>query len=191
MKNSFNKTIFLILFITSSLMADYSFDVTSLIGVDGGYGSLDAERSDNNSSNITKYSMPYGGVKVGAQTKEFRIFLGLNYYSADDFDYVTTYGASLQYLINVTSYFNLFLGVNTGVANMRYLASKENKARTVSDSYYGLDTGANIHLGKSFDFELGVRYMSIGAENTINNVTYRFDNMLTGYSSIIYRFKMD
>ena len=193
MKNKFNKVVLSTLLITSSAMADYSFNVESLIGVEGGYSSLDVERSDDveNTNSLTKYKLPHAGLKIGAQTENYRGFLHVNYYSDDDFDYATTYGVSLQYLVNVSKYWNVFLGVNGGIMNLRYSAPHENKSRTLSDSYYGGDLGVNIHLGDSFDLELGGRYMAIDASNTIDDVTYTFDNMISGYGSIIYRFKMD
>jgi asparagine N-glycosylation enzyme membrane subunit Stt3 len=74
---------------------------------------------------------------------------------------------------------------------MRYLPPSESESRTLSNSYYGGEAGVDVHLSKSFDLEFGARYMSLDASNTRNGIKYRFDNMITGYGSIIYRFKMD
>jgi len=191
MKNRLGKVVLSTLFVASSLMADYSFDVTSLIGVEGGYANLDVEKVVNNASSTKKYNMAGGGIKIGAQTDDFRVYVGFNYYSANDFDYITTYGASLEYLIHTSPSFNLFLGVNTGIANMKYLPVSESSFRTVSDPYYGGEAGVDVHLSKSFDLEFGARYMSVDASNTRNGIKYRSDNMISGYGSVIYKFKMD
>jgi len=191
MKNSLNKVVLSALLVTSSLMADSLFDVSSLIGVEGGYSSLDVEKSTATTNTLKKYHMPHAGIKMGAQTESYRVFLNLNYYSDGDFDYVTTYGGSLQYLINVSKYWNIFLGLNGGVMNIKYLAPNEVKSRTLSDGYYGGDLGVNIHMGDSFDLEIGSRFMSVDASNVMSNVTYTFDNLITGYGSVIYRFKLD
>ena len=198
MKNRVSKVLLSTFLVVSSLIAEalprsYSFDDTySLIGLEGGYSSLDVEKKVvGNPSNIKKYKMSHGGVKIGAQTDNYRIFLSGRYYSADDFDYATTYGVELQYLLNVTSFANIYLGAGTGIINMRFAPVGEASSRTISDPYISGDAGMNIHLGKTADLEFGARIMSLDATNTIGNTTYTFDNMITGYASIIFKYKMD
>ena len=191
MRKKINGLVLSIILATGSLVADDTFDTSSLIGGEGGYSSLDVERSDTTGVNLKKKNLPHAGLKVGAQTRDWRVFLGVNYYSGSDFDYMTTYGISVQYLINISKVANVFLGVNAGLSNIKYSVSGESKSRTLSDSYYGGDVGMNMHLSKSIDLEVGARYISPDASNTISGVTYTFDNMITGYGSIIYKFQMD
>ena len=196
MKNRLSKVVVSALLITSSLMADespslYSYDgVYSFVGIEGGIGRLDVERDDGTTSTINKKDMYGGGLKIGAQTDDYKIYLNANYYDADDFDYMTTYGVGLQYMFNFSKVMNAFLGVNAGVANMRFLIPGET-SRTISDPYVGGEAGLNIHLGKTIDLELGARILSMDAENTKGGITYTFDNMVTGYASINFKYKMD
>ena len=88
---------------------------------------------------------------------------------------------------------NFFIGVNGGLMNLKFTPSNETSSRTISDPYFGGDAGFNIHVSDSVDFELGARVMDVQAKNTnaTNNVTYNFNDVITGYGSLIYKFKMN
>jgi len=192
MKNKFSKIVISALLVSSSIMADdsvisYSYDgAYSFVAIESLAGRLDVEGP----TSIDKYNMYGGGVKIGAQTDSYKIYLNANYYDADGFDYMATYGVGLQYMFKFSKVMNAFLGVNTGMANMRFLKSV-GTSRTISDPYIGGEAGLNLHLGDDLDLEIGARLLSIDATNTINGVTYTFDNMLTGYASINFKWKMD
>ena len=167
-------------------------DTYSLVGLEGGYSSLDSEKNTLGSSAVTtKYRLPNLGLKIGAQTEHYRVFLNARYYSNSDFDYMTTYGVELQYMFNFSSFANLYLGGGIGQYNMRFLPTGEATSRTLSNTYVSGDMGLNFHVLDNVDIEMGARVMSLGAENTISNVTYKFDTLLTAYGSIIFKFKMD
>lgn len=196
MKNRLNKIVISTLLVASSLMAEesvisYSYEnVHSFVGIEGVVGRLDVEQDNGTVSNIDKYDMYGGGVKIGAQTDDYRVYLNANYYDADDFDYMTTYGVGLQYMFNFSKGMNAFLGVNAGMANMRFLIPGET-SRTISDPYIGGEAGFNVHLGDKMDLEIGARIISMDASNTMSSITYTFDNMITGYASINFKWKMD
>ena len=197
MKNRLSKIVVSALLITSSLMADespslYSYDgVYSFVGIEGGIGRLDVERDDGTTSTINKKDMYGGGLKIGAQTDNYKIYLNANYYDADSFDYMTTYGVGLQYMFNFSKGMNAFLGVNTGIANMRFLISGET-SRTISDPYVGGEAGFNVHLGDELDLEIGARILSLDATNIMSGApTFTFDNIISGYASINFKYKMD
>ena len=195
MKNRLKKLILVSAMITAPLMAsssEYIYDAYSLVGIEGGYSSLDVERSDTISpASQKKYNLPHVGLKIGAQTNHYRIFLNAHYYSNSDFDYMTTYGGEVQYMFDAFTSANIYMGVGAGVANIRFLPAGEANTRTLSNSYFSGTVGTNIHLSKSSDLEIGGRFMSMSATNTINNITYKFDNLITGYVSYIFKFKMD
>jgi len=181
----------------SSLSANpngYEFDTVSLVGIEGGYTNVDYER-EVSSTNSTPYSLNVAniGLKIGAETEDFRVFLSGRYFhdSGKDYEYITMYGAELQYKFNVTQMFNIYLGANAGIANLKFSASDETFSRTLSEPYFGGDLGTNIHLGDSVDLELGGRVMSLQATNTKAGVTYRINNLVSAYASIIFRWKMD
>ncbi len=104
---------------------------------------------------------------------------------------MTTFGVDVQYMLNFSSSANVFLGIGAGITKMRFAPANEPNSRTISDSYLSGDLGVNVHVTENVDLELGTRIMSLEATNTINNVTYTFDNLITGYVSIIYKFNMD
>jgi hypothetical protein len=181
------------LVLTTPLMAEFNFnkDIYSLLAFEGGYSSFDVEKNDIlTPATITKYDMMHAGLKIGAQSKNYRFFLSGRYYNANDFDYATTLGAELQYIFNFSSMANFYLGINGGIVNMRF-TDGGTTSRTISDPYFGGDVGFNIHLADNIDFELGARVMQIQAENKIGLISYKFDNLVSGYASLIFKYKMD
>ena len=194
-KNKFKRLIIASVITSAPLMAassEYLYDTYSLVGIEGGYSSLDVARSDTvTPASQKKYHLPEVGLKIGAQTEHYRVFLNARYYSNSDFDYMTTYGAEVQYMFNVASAANIYMGVGTGVANMRFLPAGEPNSRILSKPYFSGDIGTNIHITSNSDIELGARFMNMSATNTINNITYKFDNLITGYGSFIFKFHMD
>lgn len=175
----------------SSLSAG-GFGDKSLIGIEGGYSSMGMERSAPDEGTLSdKQQIPSLGLKIGAESKNFRIFLGTRYFNDSDFDYIATYGIEGQYLMNISQSANFFIGINGGMANMKFLIPSESSPRTLSDTYYGGDVGFNIHVSDSIDFELGARMMDLQFENTKSSISYRFDSIVSGYASLIYKFQMD
>jgi hypothetical protein len=181
----------------SSSMADHDLSAQdfSLIGIEGSYSRIssdvDTTTPPSHSSDKTKVSGI--GLKVGAQSYNYRVFLTANYYKDADnsYDYITTYGIQFDYLLNVSKIANLYLGVNAGYANMKYTITGEPFSRTISDPYYGGDAGLNIHMGSLVDLELGGRMMLLDAKNVKNNTTYTFNNMISAYASLIFKYQMD
>ncbi|WP_434580305.1 porin family protein [Sulfurimonas sp. NW15] len=184
MKKRVKKIILALSLVSCAAMAD---DTQSLVGLEGGYSSVSYEQ--NTPYNNDTYKLGSAGVKVGAQNENYRIFAGARYYNSKNFDYMTTFGVELQYLINVSPAVNCFIGLNAGIVNIGF--TRNNFSRTISDNYYGGDLGLNFHIAESMDLELGLRVMDIEAENTQNNITYKFNTLVSGYGSIIYKFKMN
>jgi len=195
-KNKLGKAVVLATILTSSVMADTVIQPDySLIGIEGGITSINSDVDDytNNTSDTASKTVQNIGVKIGAESYNYRLFLTGNYYSNPDssYDYVGTYGGQLDYLMNVSKKMNLYIGINAGVVNMKFKAPNETSKRLVSDPYYGADAGLNFHATKLIDLELGGRLMMLDAANTKDKVTYTFNNFITGYASIIFKFQMD
>ncbi len=190
MKNSLIKSILFILVTYTTLLADEysSYKNNSLIGFESSFSSLGVSNDDTPAVSDT-YNFSSFGLKIGAQMEYYRLFLSARYHLVSDFDYSYTLGAELQYLVNFSKSTNFFIGLNTGVAEMKFLDSN-NVSRTISDPYLGGDMGVNFHVAKSFDWEVGMRVMGLNAENEINNVTYTLDNMLSVYTSIIFKYQI-
>ena len=170
----------------------YKYDTYSLVGIEGGYGRIDAERTGGG-QDYKNLGADAGqvGLKIGAQSTNYRIFLSARYYAQSDFDYLTTYGVEAQYLFNMASWVNFYIGANGGLANMRFYVEPEKDSRTMRSPYFGGDLGFNFHAGDSIDFEIGTRVMRMDAENTREGVTYTFSSIISGYASVIFKFKMD
>ena len=164
-------------------------DTYSLVALETSYNSFDID-NDDSSANIDIDNFASAGIKIGAQTKEYRIFLSARYHTISDFDSAYTLGGEFQYLFNFSKYANFYLGVNAGIAEMSFDDSN-NQTRTISDPYYGGDAGFNIHIKDSLDIELGARVMSLNAQNIQDNVTYDFNNIVSGYMSLIFKYQMD
>jgi hypothetical protein len=188
------------LFLATTLLASvglakelpYDTYTYSLVGIEGGYSSLDYENGVKTNNVQGDVSLAQLGLKLGAETKDFRAFVSGRYFydSGNDYDYIVTYGGSLQYKFNIAKSMNLFLGVNGGIANIKFRADGEDFSRTLQEPYVGGDIGTNIHLGKKMDLEFGARVMSIQGDNTIDGVTYRVNNIVSGYGSLIFRWQM-
>ena len=181
----------------STLLMATSFEHTgpskSLVGVEAGYSSVDYEFGTTLSNSQSRDTIPMGGLKIGAESKNYRVFLSGRYFydSSRNYDYISAYGAEIQYKFNPTKVFDIFIGANAGIANLKWKNTSETFSRTISTTYFGGDLGANIHLGESVDWEIGARVMSLNDTNTINNATYRINTIVSGYTSIIFKWQMD
>jgi len=188
MKNKLKTLVLsLILGATTAMAAE------SLVGVEGNYGSMSVDRQDVTTGYTSNENVNLmgGGLKIGAQSDEFRIFLSGNYYNSTkaQYDYVVTYGGEIDYLINPSNSFNIFLGLNAGIASIKQ--TDQGLSRTSSDPYFGASAGVNLHMTKSIDLELGGRVLSLDISNTKNSIKYTYNTIISGYASIIYKFQMN
>ena len=196
MKNRLKGTLVAATMLLSSVaMADtVIYPDYSLIGIEGGATSINSDVDDHNAntSKAVNKTVENIGIKIGAESYNYRIFLTANYYTNpdDSYDYVGTYGGQLDYLMNVSSIMNLYIGINGGLTNMKFIAPNETSKRLIADPYYGADAGLNFHATKLIDLELGARLMMLDAVNTKNNVSYTFNNFVSGYASIIFKFEI-
>jgi len=169
--------------------ADYS-----LVGIEMGYGSLNY---DVTNSNVTPAlygsdSQQYAtiGAKIGAENENMRILLSARY--GDDFDdyfdYMTNLEVEADYLFNVSSDANIFVGIHGGRTYMKYSVIGESFSRTISESYYGGNLGVNIHAQEDIDIEIGSRFSVLDAQNLRDGVLYDFTDKVAGYLSIIFKY---
>lgn len=190
-RNSFKSLFVASLLIALPLMADND----SLLGVELGYAGIDTQRSATPQITTKTYTLPNGGLKIGAEGDDYRLFLDLHYYAnSDRFDYLTTYGTEFDYMLHLSESANLYLGVGIGMANIKFTPTKHNATdlvRTLSDYYYSGTLGFNFEITNGFDLDLGARYTSINSNNTKNSVEYNFDNLINGYATFIYKFTID
>ena len=190
-KNKIRATIIGLTLIGATLSAEilpYQYDENSLIGVEGGYSTLDYNKA---SQSIQSVKLLNAGLKIGAESKNFRVFLSGRYFqdSTAEFKQLTTFGGELQYKFISLETFNLFVGANGGYANVRFDTGDGFGTRSTSTSYFGADIGANIHLGQNMDLELGSRIISLQATHVSNTFgNYYIDKIMNIYVSLIFKW---
>ena len=193
--NILKKTLLTLSLLTSSLIAeDSAYYSSPLVGIELGLSSIKSETytTSNTSYSSNNNNVGFTGLKIGAETKHYRIFLNSNYYidNNDIYDYFITYGIQGQYLFDVSSNFDLFIGLEGGLANINFKLANENFSRSVTDTYIGADAGINIKT-EDFDIEFGGRVLGLDAENINNNVVYKHNRVSSIYLSLIFKYDKD
>ena len=185
-----SKALVALALMSGSLYAeDMTFDAKSLIGIEGGFTNAEVK---NSAAAKKKYQNGEAGFKIGAQEEHYRLFLSARYYFlGDEFDKLMTFGIEGQYMFNFSKRANFFVGANGGKLYGTFKMKSEAFDRKFSDIYYGADAGFNIHINETYDVEIGVRYITSNASDTQGGVTYDFDNMTTGYMSLIIKYEED
>ena len=169
--------------------SSYTYNTRSLIGVEGSYNTFDIENVTLAKRETKKFAG--AGFKIGAQTDNYRLFLSARNNFISGYDYAYSIGAEAQYLMNFSSFMNMFIGGSGGSVNLRFVDST-NASRELVSPYFGGDIGFNIHLGESVDLELGARSVKLlNPSHTQNNITYNIANTTSGYVSIIFKYSMD
>jgi len=195
MKRSLTKIVLGFLLASMPLIAadsNYRYDSYSLFAVEGGYTTTNADvATAGGTYDVQETGMGNVGLKLGAQTENYRVFFSARHFLAEDFSKFNTLGAEVQYMFNFSKYANFFIGANGGAAFMK-IASTTNYASVSSTStYFGGDAGFNIHVSKTVDFELGAKYMAVDFNEVVGPDTYSVDGIFTGYASVIIKWKMD
>jgi len=193
MRKSLQKAVLATVLASVPVMAGgYSNTTDSLFAVEGGYSRLSADTNQNGYS-VQDAGMGHFGLKIGAQGKNYRLFLSGRYFLADEGNTVAAAGGELQYKFNFSEPVDFFIGVNGGLAYVKVGASDDGLLPSVSTQapYMGGDVGFNYHASKLIDLELGVKYMHISDTITQGTITYDFNNITSGYASIIIKYQLD
>lgn len=172
MKNSLTKVVLATMIATAPLAAgDYAFNASSLFALEGGMADSDMESN----------AVGTVGLKIGAETENYRIFLSARNFLADDVSHLITYGAELQYMFNFSEPVNFFLSANGGNADIKSDAATSSQ----SSMYYGAGAGFNLHASEMIDLEVGARYMELQEDAILDN------KIISAYASVIIKWKMD
>jgi len=171
-------------------MAD---EYQSLFAIEGSYSNIDVETSGAANVDVQKNGFGGAGIKIGAESKDYRMFVSGRYFDAKDFSKLDTLGLEFQYKFNFSKPVNFFLGANVGYAYMKVGAQPDKGLPSVDTTsvYYGADTGFNYHLNELIDLEAGVRFMKLDETLEREGVTYDFSSFVTGYASVIFKWQMD
>jgi hypothetical protein len=161
-----------------------SSDVYSLIGIEGGYNSSSVNHFGSSSKAV---NFSHVGLKLGAQTQSYRLFLNLRGYMSSDFKNTSSFGIEGQYMFAHFKVLDLFLGAGAG---MMYMTTKESSF-SFDHSYYSGEAGLNFHIAPMFDLAVGGRYMKLGYKGGNTQVYVDIDHIATIYTSLVYKFKMN
>ncbi len=172
MKNGLSKIALAMMIAAAPLAAgEYTYHTHSLFAIEGGMADSDMEGS----------KVGTVGLKIGAQSENYRIFLSARHFIADDISHFNTYGAEVQYMFNFSEPVNFFIGANVGNADIKVSTGTSSE----SSLYYGADAGFNLHASEMIDVEIGARYMEL-QEDALND-----SRIVSGYASVIIKWKMD
>ncbi len=138
------------------------WDATPLIGIEGGgvVGHTPGGFTENNENGVS------GGLKLGAESDEYRAYISGRVYDVGDLDYMQSVGLEVQYLLPLTDSMNIFLGGNGG-----WIRLGGNNG-TESRGYFGGDLGVDFEINKKFGVEIGYRLSRIDANGNEFGVQY-------------------
>ena len=165
------------------------WDAKGLIALEGFAGTTQTKLTQDDPSGgdyiiLDKSGSAFGGgLKIGGESKDYRLFLSARYHDVEDYDYVSTLGAEIQYLIRAGEHFNVFLGLNGGV--MASQATIGTVEYSTTNPYAGADAGVNIDIVDNLGVEFGLRVNKAFADSSeIGAVDY----LAEGYASIVFKF---
>ena len=189
MKNSLHKVVLATMMAAAPVFAsEYTFDTHSLFAIEAGMSDVTTESV----AVMEKDELANVGIKIGAQTDNYRVFLSGRHYQVEDFNSLKTYGIEAQYMFNFSEPVNFFLGANAGKAKMKVGANGVEPSAETTSTYYGADAGFNIHASELVDVEIGARYIAIqDGLITQGADTFEVDRIATAYASLIIKWEMD
>ncbi|MEN8303148.1 MAG: outer membrane beta-barrel protein [Campylobacterota bacterium] len=189
MKNSLSKIVLAAMMTAAPLVAsEYTFNSHSLFAIEGGMSDVTTESA----AVMEKDELANVGLKLGAQTDNYRVFLSGRHYQVEDYNSLRTYGVEAQYMFNFSEPVNFFLGANAGKAKIKVGANGADPSAETTTTYYGADAGFNLHASEMVDIEIGAKYMEMqDGVITQGATTLEVDKIVTAYASLIIKWEMD
>jgi len=167
-----------------------AWDAKGLIALEGAFGTGQSKlTTDTSTSNAVRVEQSGnnaafgGGLKLGGESENYRLFISARYHDVKTYDYVTTVGAEMQYLIRAGEHFNIFMGINGG--GMGSQITDGAIEYTVWDPYAGADVGVNIDIIDNFGLELGGRVNKAFSDSSIKGSV---NFLAEGYVSLVFKF---
>ncbi len=166
-----------------------AWDAKGLVALEGAFGVAETKLTQENPTGgdyiIKKESGSSfaGGLKLGGESEDYRFFMSARYHEVEDYDYVTTIGAEMQYLIRAGEHFNIFLGLNGGgMGSQTTIGAVE---YSMWNPYVGADAGVNIDIVENFGLEFGIRFNKAFSDSQdVGAVDY----LAEGYVSLVFKF---
>jgi hypothetical protein len=171
------------------------WDAKGLLAIEGAGGTMNLT-SESNSTILNDDDKAHGAVslKLGGESKNYRLFLVGTYYIFDADNSTDSTAASLglqvDYLIRAGEHFNVFLGLNGG--GIRTDIKQDTVVGTISNvetnAYAGGQAGINIDIIDNLGLEFGARVKHVF---TGSDHPYTIENIYEGYGSIVFKFTGD
>ena len=165
-----------------------AWDAKGLLALEGAFGQAKSKQvQDVPGGSYVLHSktdtIGAGGLKLGGESEDYRLFLSGRFHAVPDYDSVTTLGLEMQYLMRAGENFNVFLGINAGSMWSQLTAgSTEYSTRS---TYAGGDAGVNIDITQNFGVELGAR-LNKSLSNSDNPAS--IDYLAEAYMSLVLKF---
>ena len=150
---------------SSLFAAEKNFGSKGFLGLEVGYGYVDADvfTGGKHKGDAIEY-----GIRLGAQTDEWRTMFVFDYFDSDDDDQTVEKGfIMIDYFFmdsDIDTVVKPFIGANLGYANYESTLVDE------SGLLYGGQIGVVMRAGDSVDIDLSYRY-SLGQADEVNNVS--------------------
>jgi len=192
MKKRLTKAVLAVSLLTMPVLS-VADEYHSLFAIEGSYNNIDVETANLNGVEVQSSGFGGVGIKIGAESHNYRIFLSGRYFDAKDFNKLDTIGGEFQYKFNFSQPVNFFLGVNGGYTYMKIGADTLRALPSVDTKslYYGGDAGFNYHLSELIDLEAGVRFMRLNKNLKRSGVNFDFSSFTSAYTSVIIKWQMD
>ena len=170
-------------------MAD---EYNSLVAIEGGASNVSADTTVGGQMyDIQKSKLGFGGLKVGAQGENFRVFLSGRYYNTDGFDKLNTLGAEVEYHFHFSKPVSFFVSANAGKAFMKVANTVNYPSVSQNTYYFGGGAGLNLTVSSLVDVSAGVRFMDLDNTLVQGTTSYKFNSITAAYASIVFKYQMD
>jgi len=170
------------------------WDAKGLIAIEGSGGSMDLIYNDTTVDPAVSSTDSTGAgavsLKLGGESRFYRLFLAGTYYLLDAPNTSSSSAASLglqvDYLIRAGEHFNIFMGLNGGgiYSDFEQEVVGGTTSETSTDGYAGVQAGVNIDIIDNLGIELGARYKHVFSADNVAAI----DNMYEGYAAIVFKF---
>ena len=167
-------------------------EYNSLFAIEGGASKVSTDVTVlSQMYSVEESNLGNGGVKIGAEGENFRIFLSGRYYDTKDFDKLSTLGAEVEYLFHFSKPVSFFLSANAGKAFMKLGPTVNYPSITTNTYYFGGGAGLNLAVTDRVDVEVGARYMDLDNIVVQGTTEYKFNSIVSAYGAIIIKWKTD
>jgi len=144
----------LILVLLSTLTLISTSQAQGFIGIDIGSTKLTASNGWEDKSVIY-------GMKAGAQTENWRTYVGFNYFNSE-LDQIEFYVSADYIFTDETQLIRPFIGGSVGFAN-----TDDDKYDIDSSLTWGGQGGVLLNLDPHFNIEVGIKYMYFNMDSTV------------------------